>query len=105
VEYREGGDIASGMRKRRVTHSDFVLKWGVTTSREPYDCHLAVINGGVARENTARLCCSTPKARKPCARIFPGPSTSKRDGARLNAMSNDVAIEALTFTCELQVQA
>src|SRR5262252_2357667 len=52
VEYREGGED-SAVRKLpgRVTYPDITLKWGVTTSRELYDWHRAVINGQMQRKN------------------------------------------------------
>ena len=53
VEVREGGDATSATRKvpGRVTYPDIVLKWGVTTSRELYNWHQAVINGQLQRKS------------------------------------------------------
>jgi len=55
VEVRDGTDLSSGTRKipGRVTYPDIVLKWGVTTSRELYDWHQALISGQVLRKNGA----------------------------------------------------
>jgi phage tail-like protein len=46
VDSREGSEPVT-VRKipGKVSYRDIVLKWGVTTSRDLYNWHLAVING------------------------------------------------------------
>jgi phage tail-like protein len=106
VEFREGTDVAGGVRKipGRVRYPDIVLKWGVTTSRELYDWHLAVINGQLQRKSGSIVLLDSER-QEVLRWNFSGAWPSKWDGPTLNAMSNDVAIESLTITCELQVQA
>ena len=106
VEYREGADIASASRKLpgRVTYPDIVLKWGVTTSRELYNWHLAVINGQLQRKNGSVVLLDAERNEVLRWNFFDA-WPSKWDGPTLNAMSNDVAIESLTITCERQEQA
>jgi phage tail-like protein len=106
VEVREGTEATSASRKLpgRVTYPDIVLKWGVTQSRELYNWHLAVINGQLQRRNGSIVLLDA--ARNEVLRWnFSDGWPSKWDGPTLNAMSNDVAIEALTITCERQEQA
>ena len=105
VEYREGAEPAT-VRKLagRVTYPDIVLKWGVTTSRELYDWHLAIIKGQLQRRSGSVILLAadgTPTVRWNFSEAWP----SKWDGPTLNAMSNNVAIESLTITCEKQEQA
>jgi phage tail-like protein len=106
VEHREGGDIPSASRKLpgRVTYPDIVLKWGVTASRELYDWHLAVINGQLQRKNGSVVLLDSDRQEVLRWNFFAA-WPSKWDGPTLNAMSNDVAIESLTITCERQEQA
>ena len=106
VEFREGTDVESSVRKipGRVTYPDIVLKWGVTKSRELYDWHLAVINGQLVRKNGSIVLLDSER-QEVLRWNFSGAWPSKWDGPTLNAMSNDVAIESLTITCERQVQA
>jgi phage tail-like protein len=106
VEYREGVDVPSAVRKipGRVTYPDIVLKWGVTASRELYDWHLAVINGQLQRKNGSVVLLDSDRQEVLRWNFFSA-WPSKWDGPTLNAMSNDVAIESLTITCERQEQA
>ena len=106
VEYREGGETPSAVRKipGRVTYPDIVLKWGVTASRELYDWHLAVINGQLQRKNGSVVLLDSERQEVLRWNFFAA-WPSKWDGPTLNAMSNDVAIESLTITCERQEQA
>jgi len=105
VDYREGTDPIS-VRKipGKVTYPDIVLKWGVTTSRDLYNWHLAVINGQLQRQNGSVVLLAadgTDVVRWNFFNAWP----SKWDGPTLNAMCNGVAIESLTITCERQEQA
>ena len=106
VEYRDGTDPVSHSRKLpgRVTYPDIVLKWGVTASHELYDWHKAVINGQVVKKNGAVILLDGNRNEGLRWRFFNG-WPSKWDGPTLNAMSNGVAIETLTITCERQEQA
>ena len=105
AEYREGTEPPM-VRKipGKVTYPDMVLKWGVTTSRDLYNWHLAIINGQLQRKNGAvilQAADGTDVVRWNFFNAWP----SKWDGPTLNAMSNEVAIESLTITCEKQEQA
>ncbi len=103
VEIREGGDATSATRKvpGRVTYPDIVLKWGVTTSRELYNWHQAVINGQLQRKNGSVVLLDSER-QEVVRWNFSNAWPSKFDGPALNAKGNDVAIESLTITCERQ---
>jgi phage tail-like protein len=76
----------------------------VTTSRDLYNWHLAVINGQLQRKSGSVVLLAadgTEAVRWNFTNAWP----SKWDGPTLNAMSNEVAIESLTITCEKQEQA
>ena len=106
VEYREGNEPTGAVRKipGRVTYPDITLKWGVTASRELYDWHLAVINGQLQRK-TGSIVLLDSERKEVLRWNFFEAWPSKWDGPTLSAMSNDVAIESLTITCERQEQA
>jgi phage tail-like protein len=105
VDYREGTDPIS-VRKipGKVTYPDIVLKWGVTTSRDLYNWHLAVINGQLQRQSGSVVLQAADGADVVRWNFF-NAWPSKWDGPTLNAMCNGVAIESLTITCERQEQA
>lgn len=106
VLHRDGTDSSSAVRKipGHVTYPDIVLKWGVTTSRELYNWHQAIINGQLQRKNGSVILLDAER-QEILRWNFSAAWPSKWDGPTLNAMSNDVAIESLTLTCEKQEQA
>jgi phage tail-like protein len=103
VEIRDGNDKTSATRKvpGRVVYPDITLKWGVTTSRELYNWHQAVINGQLQRKNGAVVLLDS-EGQEAVRWNFTNAWPSKFDGPTLNAKGNDVAIESLTITCERQ---
>lgn len=105
MEYREGSEPVT-VRKLagRVSYPDIVLKWGVTSSRELYDWHLAIIKGQLQRRSGSVVLLGADGTARVRWNFFDG-WPSKWDGPTLNAMSNNVAIETLTITCEKQEQA
>lgn len=100
VEYREGGDSAT-VRKlpAKVSYPDITLKWGITNSRELYDWHLAAVNGQIQRKNGSIILqddLGTEQVRWNFFSAWP----SKYAAPEMNAKGNDVAIDALTVSCE-----
>jgi len=100
IEYREGGEAAT-VRKLpgKVSYPDITLKWGITTSRELYDWHLAAVNGQIDRRDGAIILqddTGADRARWNFSNAWP----SKYDGPDFNAKGNDVAVDALTVSCE-----
>jgi phage tail-like protein len=100
VEYREGGE-GSPVRKApgRVRYPNVVLKWGVTGSRELYNWHLQIINGTLERKSGSVILLDD-KGQEKVRWNFSEAWPSKWEGPTLNARGNEVAIEALTLTCE-----
>jgi phage tail-like protein len=100
IEYREGGDPSS-VRKLpgRVSYPDITLKWGVTDSRELYDWHRAVVQGQIQRKNCSIVLLDDSGNERIRWNLFHA-WPSKWDGPDFNAKGSDVAIEALTITCE-----
>jgi phage tail-like protein len=101
IEYREGGEPTTVVRKfpGRVSYPDVTLKWGVTDSRELYDWHRAVIRGEIQRKRCSIILLDDSgqeRVRWNLVSAWP----SKWEGPAFNAKGSDVAIEALTITCE-----
>jgi phage tail-like protein len=100
IEYREGGDTIS-VRKLpgKVSYTDITLKWGITDSSELYDWHRAAVNGQIQRKNGSIILLDDLGAEKIRWNFF-NAWPSKWDGPDFNAKGNDVAIDALTVSCE-----
>jgi phage tail-like protein len=100
IEYREGGDTIS-VRKLpgKVSYTDITLKWGITDSSELYDWHRAAVNGQIQRKNGSIILLDDLGAEKIRWNFF-NAWPSKWDGPDFNAKGNDLAIDALTVSCE-----
>jgi phage tail-like protein len=100
IEYREGGD-ASTVRKLpgKISFPDITLKWGVTDSRELYDWHRTAVNGAVQRKNGSIILQDDLGQEKIRWNFFSA-WASKYDAPDFSAKGNDVAIDALTISCE-----
>lgn len=100
IEYREGGDTIS-VRKLpgKVSYTDITLKWGITDSSELYDWHRAAVNGQIQRKNGSIILLDDLGEEKIRWNFF-NAWPSKWDGPDFNAKGNDVAIDALTVSCE-----
>jgi phage tail-like protein len=100
VEYREGGDSAT-VRKLpgKATYPDITLKWGITTSRELYDWHLAAVNGAIQRKNGSIILQDDLGTEQVRWNFF-GAWPSKYSGPEMTAKGNDVAIDSVTVSCE-----
>ena len=100
IEYREGGD-AQTVRKLpgMVSYPDITLRWGLTDSRELYDWHLSAVAGQVQRKNLSIIQLDDRRQERVRWNCF-GAWPSRWDGPDFNARGNDVAIDALTISCE-----
>jgi phage tail-like protein len=105
VEYREGGDTST-VRKLpgKTTYRDLTLKWGITDSRELYDWHRAAVNGQVERKHGSILLLDDLGQEKVRWNFYDA-WPSKWEGASLNATGKEVAIDALTVSCERMERA
>jgi phage tail-like protein len=95
IEYREGGD-ASTVRKLpgKISFPDITLK-----SRELYDWHRTAVNGAVQRKNGSIILQDDLGQEKIRWNFFSA-WASKYDAPDFSAKGNDVAIDALTISCE-----
>ena len=100
IEYREGGGAAT-VRKLpgKVSYPDITLKWGVTSSRELYDWHLAAVNGQILRKNGS-IILQDDRGQESVRWNFFAAWPSKYDGPDFSAKGNDVAVDTLTVSCE-----
>ncbi len=100
VEYREGGDAAT-VRKLpgKTSYPDITLKWGITDSRELYDWHRTAVDGAVERKNGSIILQDDLGQEKIRWNFFSA-WASKYDAPDFTAKGNDVAIDALTISCE-----
>jgi phage tail-like protein len=100
VEYREGGDAAT-VRKLpgKTSFPDIMLKWGITDSRELYDWHRTAVDGAVQRKNGSIILQDDLGQEKIRWNFFSA-WASKYDAPDFSAKGNDVAIDALTISCE-----
>lgn len=100
IEYREGGE-AGTVRKLpgKTSYGDITLKWGVTDSRELYDWHLSVVQGQIQRKNCSVVLLDDTGAKKVRWDLFEA-WPSRWDGPDFDAKGKEVAIDALTISCE-----
>lgn len=101
IEYREGGDDLSSVRKLpgRSKVGDITLKRGITKSKELQDWLEAVLKGVTDRKDGVIILLDDE--RKPIARWkFFNAFPRKWEGPNLDAKGSDVAIETLTLCCE-----
>ena len=107
VEYREGTDSASGVRKLpgRVRYANVILRRGVSNNLDLYRWFDDVRGGNLIRRNVAIVLQDAERNavwRWLVYRAWP----VKYAGPTLNAKANEVVIEELELACEgLEVEA
>lgn len=100
IEYREGGDpITVRKLPGKAKYPDITLKWGVTDSRDLYDWHKKALDGKIERKNGSIVLQNEVGEEKGRWNFFEA-WPSKYDAPDFNAKGNDVAIDALTLSCE-----
>jgi phage tail-like protein len=100
IEYREGKDPAHVRKLPGLTKAgDITLKWGLSGDVRLFDWRQEIIEGKVQPKTVYIIAMDetgAEKARWQCFNAWP----SKMDPPDFNAKGNDVAINALTLTCE-----
>lgn len=103
VDYREGADLASNVRKLSglTKYGSITLKWGVTESVELYNWHKAIVAGQIVNNRkkvTINVLDETgaAKARFVVSEAWP----LKYDPSDLNGKGNEVFIELLELANE-----
>ena len=99
IDYREGGDRTirklPGLRK----FGNVTLKRGVTKSSELQDWHRNVLQGQIDRRNVAIILLDDG-GQEVVRWILSDAWPLKWEGPSLDALSSEVAIEALELCCE-----
>jgi len=101
VEYREGGESSSAVRKLpgRAKVGDITLKRGITASNQLQAWIESTAKGVTTRKNGVIVLLDDE--RKPVVRWkFFSAFPRKWEGPVLDAKGSDVAIETLTLCCE-----
>lgn len=101
VEYREGGDQPTTVRKQpgRVHFPNVVLKRGITQDKSLWEWFKQVLNGRVSRASVAITLLDDEGqavARWTLIRAWP----AKWEGPALNGRGNEIAIESLELAHE-----
>lgn len=101
IEYREGADKTSAVRKLpgRVSYGSVVLRRGITPDLSLYEWFRAVVDGDFQPRNVLIVLLDAQRqdVRRWLARdAWP----TKYEGPTLNATGNDVAIETIELAVE-----
>jgi phage tail-like protein len=100
IEYREGKDPPHVRKLPGLTKfGDITLKWGLTDDMRLFDWRQEIIDGKITRKTVYIVALDeqgTEKARWQCDNAWP----SKLDPPDFTAKGNDVAINALTISCQ-----
>lgn len=101
IEYREGGDRLSSVRKLPglTRYPNIVLKRGLSTDRSLWNWRRKVISGTADRRNGAIILLDGE--RRPVSRwLFRNGWPAKWEGPILKASGNEVAIETIEIAHE-----
>ena len=100
VDYREGNEPTHVRKLPGLTkYGNVTLKWGATDSLELFAWRQQIVDGEIVRKSVAVVVvdeAGQDKARFEIADAWP----SKYDPVKLNAKSNEVAIETLELVNE-----
>jgi phage tail-like protein len=100
IEYREGKDPPHSKKLPGLNKfGDITLKWGLTTDTQLFDWRQEIIDGKTTRKTVYIVALDeegVEKARWQCSNAWP----SKMAPPDFTAKGNDVAMNALTLTCE-----
>jgi phage tail-like protein len=101
IAYREGGQAQVVHRlPGRVDYSEITLRYGLTASHELWSWFLTAIEGHVERKNVSIVLMdsqgSSPVTQWDLVNAWP----SSWQGATLDALGNEAAIESLTLVFE-----
>jgi phage tail-like protein len=100
IDYREGGS-GPAVRKLagRVRYGDVTLKWGMTRDRALWDWLMQSVSGNVERRHISIILVDPNGGEQTRWNLTNAWPTSWR-GAELDALSNDAALETLSFAIE-----
>lgn len=101
IEFREGGDPAHVRTlPGRVSYRKVTLSWGVTKSSEMWDWLMTAVNGKVEKKNAAIISVG-PDGKEEVVRYnMTGVWPCQWNGAKLDALGSEAAIERMTLVAE-----
>lgn len=106
IKYREGGNNQVVRRiPGRVAYGDITLRYGLTSSRSLWEWFLTAVNGTVQRKNISILMLDSDGSTEVMRWNLVDSWPSAWQGASLDAMSQEVAIESLTLVFESMERA
>ena len=101
ISYREAGNNQVVRRiPGQVTYGDVVLRYGLTNSRELWDWLKTVVSGDVGRKNVSVILVDSSGSNEVMRWNLINAWPSEWQGATLNALSHEMAIESLTLVFE-----
>ena len=101
ISYREAGNNQVVRRiPGQVTYGDVVLRYGLTNSRELWDWLKTVVSGDVGRKNVSIILVDSSGSNEVMRWNLINAWPSEWQGATLNALSHEMAIESLTLVFE-----
>lgn len=101
IAYREGGQAQVVHRlPGRVDYSEITLRYGLTASRELWSWFLTAIEGHVERKNVSIVLMDSQGASPVTQWDLVNAWPSSWQGATLDALGNEAAIESLTLVFE-----
>ncbi len=101
IDYREGGG-GSAVRKLvgRTNYGNLELKYGLTDSTEMWDWLMTAVNGNVTRKNVSIILKDKDGQNEVTRWNLDNAWPCKWKGAKLDALTNEVAIESLSLAHE-----
>lgn len=97
IKYREAGDHVVRHIPGPVEYASVTLSYGLTSSKELWEWMLGSIEGRVERKNVSILMLSTDTHSEVTRWNLENAWPSEWNGAPLDAMSKEIAIESLTL--------
>ena len=101
IQYREAGNAQIVRRiPGQVTYGPVTLRYGLTNSRELWDWLLTAVQGRVERKNPSILMLDSEGVTEIMRWNLTNAWPSEWQGAPLDALSHEIAIESLTLVYE-----
>jgi phage tail-like protein len=101
IRYREGGTSQVVHRlPGQVEYDDITLRYGLTQSRELWDWFMSAVKGQVERKNVSIVLVNDDGVTEVMRWNLIDAWPTYWRGALLDALSNEAAIESLTFVYE-----
>jgi phage tail-like protein len=101
IDYREAGQGEVVRRlPGRVDYTDVTLRYGLTQSTQLWDWFQGVVSGKVERKNVSVVMVDTDGATETMRWNLLDCWPAQWQGAALNALSREAAIESVTLTYE-----